>query len=91
MSSRKNNLPEGDDGRVIADMNVPGMPWYKPKKKRDAAFDGRIPLFGGMLMTPDERRQYTAGAVCAALLVTLVMCLGLVLFVLFCLYVWFPQ
>ena len=23
-------LPEGDDGRTIADMNVEGMPWYRP-------------------------------------------------------------
>ena len=81
---RKRELPPDDDRHVIADMNVPGMPWYKPKRAE------RPTLMGGMFMTPEERRQYALGAVAAALLVTLVMCGALVLFVLFCLYVWFP-
>ena len=25
-------LPEGDDGRTIANMNVEGMPWYRPER-----------------------------------------------------------
>ena len=36
-----------------------------------------------------ESRAYTWGAVKAALLVALVVCGGMILFVLFCLYVWF--
>ena len=31
--TRNNRLPEGDDGHVIADMNVDGMPWYAPEKE----------------------------------------------------------
>ena len=29
---RKPRLPEGDDGHTIANMNVEGMPWYKPER-----------------------------------------------------------
>ena len=85
----KLDLPDGDDGYSIADMNVPGMPWYKPKKHLSSVV--RPALSGNASMTPDERRQYTIGAVAAALVVTLVMCLGIVLFTLFCLYIWFPH
>lgn len=38
MKRKKKELPEYDDGRVIADMNVEGMPWYRPdadKKVKD--------------------------------------------------------
>ena len=41
------------------------------------------------VLTKEESRYYTWGAVKAALLVTGVMCAGIVLFVLFCLYIWF--
>ena len=27
---RKKQLPAWDDGRTVADMNVEGMPWYRP-------------------------------------------------------------
>ena len=30
MTKKKPDLPEGDDGRTIANMNVEGMPWYSP-------------------------------------------------------------
>ena len=66
-------LPEGDDGRTIVDMNVEGMPWYAPGSDR----------------SKDESRVFIWGALKAALLVTGVMCLGIVLFVLFCQFVWF--
>ena len=40
-------------------------------------------------LTQEESRFFTWGALKAALLVVGVMCLGIVLFVLFCLHVWF--
>ena len=43
------------------------------------------------VLSRTEARMYTWGAMKAALLVAGVMCVGLVLFVLFCLYVWFPS
>ena len=88
MTKRKPDLPEGDDGRTIADMNVEGMPWYSPKKnvmqKESKAQEGREEI-----LTRQESRYYTWGALKAALLVVGVMCIGLVLFVLFCLHIWF--
>ena len=29
---KKKQLPEWDDGRTVADMNVEGMPWYRPDR-----------------------------------------------------------
>jgi hypothetical protein len=33
MIKRKRKVYDDDDGRVIAPMNVEGMPWYNPYKK----------------------------------------------------------
>ena len=33
MTKKKPELPDWDDGRTVADMNVEGMPWYSPKKR----------------------------------------------------------
>ena len=88
MTRKKPELPEGDDGRTIANMNVEGMPWYTPggpvsrkEKKQKAQAEATL--------TKQESRYYTWGALKAALLVTGVMCAGIVIFVLFCLHVWF--
>ena len=91
MTRKKPDLPEGDDGRTILNMNVEGMPWYTPgdgngrEERRKQQEPGREdpPL------TAREGRYYTWGALKAALLVVGVMCAGIVLFVLFCLHVWF--
>lgn len=88
MRRKRPDLPEGDDGRTIADMNVKGMPWYTPggslpgggRKERD----GQDPV-----LTRKESRYYTWGALKAALLVTGFLCAGIALFVLFCQFVWF--
>ena len=85
MKRRNPQLPEGDDGRTIAPMNVEGMPWYTPEREDAPEGEGRRPI----PLTREESRMFTWGALKAALLVAGVMCLGLVLFVLFCLYVWF--
>ncbi len=88
MTRKKPELPEGDDGRTIVNMNVEGMPWYSPeghlpRRGRKQKAEKEAPL------TKQEARYYTWGAVKAALLVTGVMGAGIVLFILFCLYVWF--
>ena len=82
---RARRLPEGDDGRTIVSMNVEGMPGYVPRSSESKARESapEIPL------TREESRFFTWGALKAALLVVLVMCAGMVLFVLFCLHVWF--
>ena len=88
MRRKKPDLPEGDDGRTIASMNVEGMPWYSPggpaSGEKGKERGGQEPA-----LTREESRYYTWGALKAALVVVGVMCAGLVLFVLFCQYVWF--
>ena len=88
MTRKKPDLPEGDVGRTIADMNVEGMPWYTPEKKRSReerkAREGQPEV-----LTKEESRYYTWGALKAALLVVGVICAGLVLFILFCQFIWF--
>ena len=84
--TRNNRLPEGDDGHVIADMNVDGMPWYAPEKENS------VPEWLGMPHeTLDKRQTRFAlwGALKASLLVCAVFSAFLILFNLFCLHVWF--
>ena len=81
-------LPEGDDGRTIANMNVEGMPWYRPERPDlPPPMPGRKNPADGL--TRKQMRMYTASALKAGLLVTLVMCAGLTAFVAFCVFVWF--
>ena len=86
--NRADRLPEGDDGRTIVSMNVEGMPWYTPERP-GAAGEGDAPKRPDDAMTREESRMFTWGALKAALLVVGVMCAGIVLFVLFCQFVWF--
>ena len=91
---RKNRLPEGDDGRTIVSMNVDGMPWYTPgqearKTPESEEESPARPVGKAALLTREETRYYTFGALKAALAVVGVICLGIILFVLFCQYVWF--
>ena len=87
---RTDRLPEGDDGRTIADMNVEGMPWYRPPEAETPQEPGGgQPREQAPHLTREETRFYTAGALKAALLVVGVMCLGIVVFILFCQFVWF--
>ena len=82
--TRNKRLPEGDDGHVIANMNVEGMPWYAPEENAPAP--GSRPRD-----TLDKRQTRFAlwGALKASLLVCAVFSVGIILFVLFCLHVWF--
>ncbi len=76
-----------DDGRVIANMNVDGMPWYQrserfERNKREQASD-----FSDL--TKEETREIVKGALKASLLIAGVFILAMLVFILFCLYVWF--
>lgn len=81
-------IPEWeDDGRTIVSMDVDGMPWRSAGKKTQQGADaGRTQT---ETLTREESRYYTWGALKAALLVVGVMCAGLVLFILFCQFIWF--
>ncbi len=83
----KRKLHDDDDGRVIASMNVDGMPWYQrgerfERKKREQASD-----FSDL--TREESREIIRGALKASLLIVGAFILAMFLFILFCLYIWF--
>lgn len=72
--------PFADDGRVIAPMNVAGMPGYR---------ETPMPYKGGAAGL--DRRQFRfamMGALGAGLTVAGVISAGIILFVLFCTNVW---
>ena len=58
---------DDDDGKVIANMNVDGMPWYVDRANKTEKSEGDsepVPL------TKEERRAYMRGTMTAAFLVT---------------------
>ena len=78
-------LPDGDDGRTIANMNVDGMPWYSPAPKKDDPRErGREEL-----LSPRDRRRYILGALLAAIALAAIFGAAYFLFLLFCTKVWF--
>ncbi|MBE6754759.1 MAG: phage holin family protein [Ruminococcaceae bacterium] len=81
----KDKQPFEDDGRTIANMDIPGMPWYNPerKKKNDSSENAIEQL------SREGQRAMTGGVLLASLLVGGVFVLGFLLFILFCIYVWF--
>ena len=83
-SGSRSRLPDGDDGRTIADMNVDGMPWYSPAPKRDLP-----PERNQELMPPRDRRRYILGALLAAIVLAAIFGAAYFLFLLFCTRVWF--
>lgn len=122
-AARKKRAKFIDDGRVVAPMNVDGMPWYTPGRTSGAtggemappggatspygdgggaagkdatggetAYYGETSPYGDgvpVFMTRREKFAFTFGVLKAALLVTFAFVGGLLLFILFCVYVWF--
>ncbi|MBQ0071240.1 MAG: hypothetical protein KBS81_05200 [Spirochaetales bacterium] len=66
-----------DDGRSFADMNVEGLPWYRPKQRTDAA-KGDTPE-----LTPEESKYFLWGVLKAALLIAGIFAGVFFLFILF--------
>ncbi|MCE5343235.1 MAG: hypothetical protein LLF96_06580 [Eubacteriales bacterium] len=67
----------GDDGRIIAPMNVDGMPWHTTEKTEPEAKAPAEP------MTRREMHRYMFSAVGAGLLIVLVFGLAGAAFILF--------
>ena len=93
---KKRDKPEYiDDGRVIASMNVDGMPWYSKKRTADtestAAEETADETFPALPeeMTRRERLAFIFGVLRAVFLIALVFIGGLYLFIIFCINVWF--
>ncbi len=85
--ARKKKTYDDDDGRVIASMNVDGMPWYMGEapgreKKPDSASDLSD-------LTRGETWEIIKGTVKAGLLIGSIFMAAGGLFILFCIYVWF--
>ena len=81
-----------DDGRVIASMNVDGMPWYSRGKEAAGGDDGTNEnslTDAPVKMTFRENIAFMSGVIKAALLVSLAFIGSLYLFILFCVNVWF--
>ena len=93
MWKKRVNKPESfDDGRVIASMNVDGMPWYSPKSRATSSGISGGDESSAVLpvrMTRRESIAFTFGVLKAALLVSLIFIGGLYLFILFCVNIWF--
>ena len=81
MTENKNSGSNDEDDLVIANMNVEGMPWYKPEDQQKV---NTIPNY-----TKREWIYIYQGALKAALLVASIASAILILFVLFCVKVWF--
>lgn len=77
---------DDDDGRVIASMNVDGMPWYARNlnqtttEKPDNDFSD---------LSKGEIWEIIKGTTKAALAVTAVFLLVFLVFIAFCVFVWF--
>lgn len=103
--SREPEKYDDDDGRVIVNMDVAGMPWHDRRVRRErtearreqkttqhAARPGeQVVQFvrNAEQMTDSEARRYTWNALLAGLLIVGVFAATWVLFILFCMYVWF--
>ena len=81
----KKKTHDDDDGRVVAKMNIDGMPWYvrgRRQEKPESASDLSD-------LTREENMAIIAGAVKAGLLIGAVYFVVILLFILFCVFVWF--
>ena len=74
---------DDDDGRVIANMNVDGMPWYVDAAKKKEASSQELDL------TKEESKAVLWGTIKAGLLIASVFVVAALIFILFCIHVWF--
>ena len=77
---------DDDDGRVIASMNVEGMPWYVEDHKRKQERRMNNDLND---LSKEETRAIIWGTVKAGLLIAGVFLVAALIFILFCIYIWF--
>ena len=82
--ARKKKTYDDDDGRVIANMNVDGMPWYMDASTKVRRSDSDFEELG-----KGETWELVKGAVKAGLLIGSVFLVACFLFILFCVFVWF--
>jgi hypothetical protein len=82
--ARKRTRYEEDDGSTIANMNVDGMPWYRPKSESGTDESGRVKVS----MRSPEGRAAMRGMLLAIFAVIGLFLGGALLFILFCEKIW---
>ena len=82
---RKESNPE--DEIVVANMNVEGMPWYDEHAPGGKKYTGKLPDRQD-IPSWKETWLIIGGAMKAGLLISLVFAATLILFTLFCVFVW---
>ncbi len=80
---KHNQETQDEDEIVVAKMNVDGMPWYTPPLENGSQSQEGDPP------SHKETMRMMGGALKAALLVGGAFAVGLLVFLLFCVYVWF--
>ena len=78
-------MPEDDDNRTIANMNVDGMPWFVRGEDRPKTGDEAEPE----TLTKQQMRMYRWAALKAGLLVAAIFGGVFALFLAFCDFIWF--
>ena len=81
--AKKRKTFDGDDGRVVAKMNVDGMPWYMRAERKEKNQNSDISD-----LSKGETRAIIKGAVKAGLLIYSVFFVVFLVFILFCVFVW---
>ena len=84
MAKKERKTFEGDDGRVVAKMNVDGMPWYMRSEKQNTPENNDLSE-----LSKGETWEIIKGTTKAALLVGSVFFVVFALFIAFCVFVWF--
>lgn len=79
---RPPKIYDDDDGRVIANMNIEGMPGYNPDRA-----DGK-PSQEPLDLTREEKRAITWGMLKAGFLVAGIVAVVYLLLILFLLFIW---
>ena len=72
-----------DDGRVVAKMNIDGMPWYTGAPKTEESKQPLEPL------SKRETFKLILNSMLSALMVALIFGAVALAFILFCVFVWF--
>lgn len=84
MEKKKKKSIEGDDGRVVAKMNVDGMPWYMRSERQNTPETNDFSD-----LSKGETWEIIKGTVKAALFIGGVFFAVFLLFILFCIFIWF--
>lgn len=78
------NLYKDEDNRVVADMNIEGMPWHLSGKPMYEESQEPLPE-----LSKKELRRLTLSATLGGLLIGSVFVIVFFLFIAFCVYIWF--